>query len=46
MPLIAYKASLHILLKLFSQQAHEIGSRSFNKINFHIIEKLRLKKVK
>lgn len=32
MPLIAYKASLHILLKLFPQYGHEIGSGSFNNI--------------
>lgn len=32
MTLRAYKASLHILLKLFPQHAHELGLGSFNKM--------------
>lgn len=32
MSLMAYKASLQILLKLFLQHVSEIGSESFNKI--------------
>lgn len=47
MPLTAYKASLHKLLKLFPQHAHEIGPGSFNTIiPISYIEKLRLKEIK